>query len=501
MDLNAIAAQIPHLPPGEREAALEALEAFVKLQFQEKARSSFIDYVRYMWPQFVESGHHRIMASAFDRVMSGDLKRLMINMPPRFTKSEFASKYLPSFALGKHPDWKIMQTSNNTELAVGFGRKVRNIVKGEKFQELFENVSLATDSKAAGRWSTNHNGEYFAAGVGALLAGRGANLLIIDDPHSEQEAILNSLAVYENAYSWYKTGPRQRLQPGGAIIIVATRWHKMDLCGRLMREMAEKPDGDQWEIIELPAIVHEYQDDERSLWPSYWPLEELKKTRESMDHGNFWKAQYQQNPTSEEGAIVKRDWWRKWDRPSPPPVDYIIQCWDTAYTAKQTADFSACSTWGVWSNEDGDTNIILLDAFKERMEFPDLKERAVELYHRYEPDSCLIEAKASGWPLIHELRRMGIPVSDITYSRGEDKHSRVHSVADIFKSGFVWAPDLMFARQMIEEFAEFPYGDSDDLLDTGTMALRRFREGGFLRLPSDEAWDQGPQMPKVANFY
>ena len=237
--------------------------------------------------------------------------------------------------------------------------------------------------------------------------------------------------------------------------------------------------------------------------PSYWPLEELKKTRDTMDHGNFWKAQYQQNPTSEEGAIIKRDWWQTWEEDDPPRVDYIIQCWDTAYTAKQTSDFSACSTWGVFSSQDEDreTKIILLDAFKERMEFPELKERAIELYNQYKPDSCLIEAKASGWPLIHELRKMGIPVSDITYSRGEDKHMRVNSVADIFKSGLVYAPDRLFAKQMIEEFAEFPYGDADDLMDTGTMALRRFRDGGFLRLPSDEVWDEGPKMPLTADFY
>lgn len=500
MDVDAVAKLIPQLPPGEREAALEALEQYVRLVEVERAQRSFLGFVRHMWPEFIESGHHRVMAEAFDRVLSGECNRLMINMPPRFTKSEFASNLFPAYSLGKHPEWKIMQTSNTTELAVGFGRKVRNLVASPEFQDVFKDVSLSQDSKAAGRWNTNHRGEYFAAGVGSALAGRGADLLIIDDPHSEQEAYLNSLAIYENAYEWYKTGPRQRLQPGGRIVVVATRWHKMDLCGRIMKAMSQRDGGDVWEIIELPAIVDEYGPNERSLWPSFWPLEELQKTRDVMDHGNFWKAQYQQNPTSEEGAIVKRDWWKIWEEDEPPHVNYIIQCWDTAYTAKQTSDFSACSTWGVWS-DDNEARIILLDAFKERLEFPELKARAIELWNKYKPDSCLIEAKASGWPLIHELRKMGIPVSDITYSRGEDKNMRVHSVADIFKSGLVWAPDRLFAKQMIEEFAEFPYGDADDLLDTGTMALRRFREGGFLRLPSDEVWDEGPKLPLVADYY
>ena len=440
------------------------------------------------------------MADAFDRVEKGECKRLMINMAPRHTKSEFASNFYPAYALGKNPKRKIMQTSNTSELAVGFGRKVRNLVNSEPFAQIFEEVSLSSDSKAAGRWNTNHGGEYFASGVGGVVTGRGADLLIIDDPHSEQEAALNSLQIYENAYEWYMAGPRQRLQPGGAIVIVATRWHKLDLCGRLIQDMAHRPGADQWEIIELPAILDEYSENERPIWPSFWKIEELRATRASL-HVSKWSAQYQQAPTSEEGAIVKREWWKIWEEDAPPSVDYIIQCWDTAYTAKQTADYSACSTWGVWSNEDGDTNIILLDAFKERMEFPDLKERAIELWNLYKPDSTLIEAKASGWPLIQELRAMGIPVTDITYSRGEDKTVRVNSVADIFKSGMVWAPERRFAEQMIEEFAEFPYGDSDDLMDTGTMALRRFREGGFIRLPSDEVWDNSPQMPMVADFY
>lgn len=500
IDLDDARAKILQLPPHEQVAAMEALEQYVELLQVETAQRSFLGFVRHMWPDFIESAHHRVIGDAFDRVEKGELNRVIINMPPRHTKSEFASKFFPAYCLGRDPKRKIMQTSNTTELAVGFGRHVRNIVNSQEYGQVFSEVALSSDSKAAGRWNTNHGGEYFAAGIGAALAGRGANILVIDDPHTEQEAILNSVRIYDNAYEWYITGPRQRLQPGGAIIVVMTRWHKRDLTGRLIEDMI-RGDGDQWEVIELPAILDEYTDHEKPLWPGFWTLEELQATRDSLKHSNRWHAQYQQNPTSEEGAIVKREWWRVWEGRSPPMVDYIIQCWDTAYTAKSSADYSACSTWGVWTDEDQQSNIILLDAFKERIDFPELKQRAVELWRHYNPDNVLIEAKASGWPLIHELRRMGIPVTDVTYSRGEDKHMRINSVTDIFRSGLVWAPDTAFANMMIEEFAAFPYGDSDDLMDTGTMALRRFREGGLVRLPTDEPWDTGPKRPMVADYY
>lgn len=499
-DIDQMRDLIPFMSDQDQAEAVTLMESIAEIQRVDRAQSSFLGFVREVWPGFIESGHHRVMAEAFDRVERGECKRLVINMAPRHTKSEFASHMFPSYCLGKDPTRKIMQTSNTTELAVGFGRKVRNMITEPEFHKIFPDTGLSADSKAAQRWSTVQGGEYYATGVGGALAGRGADILIIDDPHSEQEAKLNSLAIYDGAYEWYMTGPRQRLQPGGAIIIVMTRWHKVDLTGRVLQDMVGREGADQWEVIELPAMVNEHEKDEAPIWPSFWDYDELKATRASLPVSR-WNAQFQQNPTSKEGALVKHEWWQDWGDKEPPDVEYIIQCWDTAYTAKQKADFSACSTWGIFRNDKGERNIILLDCFKERMEFPDLKVRAEKEYQRYKPDNVLIEAKAAGWPLIYELRIMGIPVTDITYSRGEDKTVRVNSVTDIFKSGMIWAPDTKFADEMITEFMEFPYGDHDDLLDTATMALRRFREGGFIRLDSDEEWDTGPKRPLIANFY
>jgi predicted phage terminase large subunit-like protein len=471
------------LPPDEQANIYAQMANYNDSVIREKGEVDFLTFVKTMWPTFIDGRHHKLMAQKFEEIAQGKTKRLIINMPPRHTKSEFASYLLPAWFLGKFPNKKIIQCSNTAELAVGFGRKVRNLVDSEVYAKVFPNVSLRSDSKAAGRWSTNANGEYFAIGVGGTVTGKGADLLIIDDPHSEQEAKLASSdpSVFDNVYEWYTSGPRQRLQPGGSIVVVMTRWSKRDLTGKILQAMVDR-DGDEWEIIELPAILPS----EKPLWPEFWSFDELDKLRTELPLPK-WQAQYQQNPTSEEGALVKREWWQIWEGDRAPPCEFIIQSWDTAFTKNERSDFSACTTWGVfYKDEDpNDANIILLDALKERMEFPDLKARAMEMYNEWQPDSFIVEAKASGAPLIFELRRMGIPVQEFTPTRGNDKVTRLNAVTDLFASGKVWAPRKRWAEEVIEEIAAFPNSDHDDLVDSSTQALLRFRKGGFIPLPSD----------------
>lgn len=474
---------IASLPLPEQEKLLELSMQHHQALVREKAQKNFMAFVKEMWPGFIHGRHHALMAKKFEEIAEGKLKRLIINMPPRHTKSEFASNMLPAWFLGRFPDKKVIQCSNTADLSVGFGRKVRNLVDSEQYAKIFPNVSLRADSKAAGRWATSHNGDYFAIGVGGTVTGKGADLLIIDDPHSEQEARLaqGDPTVFDSVYEWYTSGPRQRLQPGGAIIIVMTRWSDKDLTGKVL-----KNDSSEWEVIELPAIMPSG----KPLWPEFWSLEELSALKEELPPYK-WNAQYQQKPTGEEGAIVKRDWWRRWESDRPPRCEFIIQSWDTAFTKSQRADYSACTTWGVFHlNEDeSDVNIILLDALKEKWEFPELKDNAKRMYDEWEPDACIIEAKAAGAPLIFELRRMGVMVSDYTPVRGNDKFVRLNSVTDLFRSGKVWAPETRWADELIEEMARFPNAEHDDLTDSATQALIRFRQGGFLRLDSDEEDD------------
>jgi len=463
---------------------------------KEKCRQNFLPFVREMWSAFIAGKHHKDMADAFERVANGSLKRLIINMPPRHTKSEFASYLFPAWYLGKYPHRKIIQTAHTAELATNFGRKVRNLVATPDYQALFP-TKLSSDSKAAGRWNTNKGGDYFAIGVGGAVTGKGADVLIIDDPHSEQEAMQGNPAVFDRVYEWYSSGPRQRLQPGGSIIIVMTRWSKRDLTGQIINNSIKR-DGDEWEQIEFPALMPSG----KPLWGEFWSKKELEAIRNELPVSK-WEAQYQQNPTSEESAIIKREMWKIWDKDEPPPCDFIIQSWDTAFEKNNRADYSACTTWGVFYKTDSDgfdtTHIILLDAFKERLEFPELKKKAQELYKEWEPDALIVEKKAAGAPLIYEMRRMGIPLQEYTPSKGSDKIARVNAISDLFASGFVWCPDRRWAEEVMEECASFPNGEHDDLVDSTSQALLRFRQGGFVRLNSDESDEFVPKR-KVAYY-
>ena len=477
----------------------EASEQILKLELRlaqldrvEKCQGSFLDFVRAMWPEFITGKHHEIITEKLERVAKGELKRLIVNMPPRHTKSEFASYLFPAWMIGRNPAMKIIQATHTTELAVGFGRKVKNLLEREDYQDIFSDSRLSVDSKASGRWDTARGGMYYAVGVGSNLAGRGGDLIVIDDPHSEQTAM--SSHGFEDAWDWYTGGPRQRLQPGGSIVLVMTRWSEKDLTGQLIRAQARDKDADQWEVVELPAIMPSG----KSCWPQYWPLTDLEAVKASIPVSK-WNAQYQQNPTGDETAILKREWWKLWEKEKVPSLEYVIQSYDTAFSKRETADFSAITTWGVFYPEEaGVPNLILLDSKKGRWDFPELKEVAYDLYQFWDPETVIIEAKATGLPLTHELRNMGIPVVNFTPSRGNDKLSRVHSVAPLFESGMIWAPDEQWAHELIEECAAFPNGEFDDLVDSTTQALMRYRQGNFVQLPSDD-WDS-PEPSRIQYY-
>jgi len=469
--------KIKKLPPDVQKDFMKTYLQFNEKKKESLIKSDFMTFVKHMWPDFIEGSHHKIVAEKFNQIAEGKLKRLIINMPPRHTKSEFASYLLPAWMVGRNSKLKIIQSTNTTELSIRFGRKAKFLLDSPEYQAVFK-TRLNPDSQAAGKWETQQGGEYYAAGVGSAITGRGADLLIIDDPHSEQDA-MNRDAM-ERAYEWYTSGPRQRLQPGGAIVLVMTRWNTKDLTGQLLGGQGDVK-GDQWEVIEFPAILPSG----KALWPEYWKLKELERVKASISLQK-WNAQYMQNPTSEEGAIIKRDWWKRWDKPWIPALKHVIQSYDTAFSKKETADFSAITTWGVfYLNDDSPPNLILLDCQKDRWDFPELKIKAREQYKYWDPDTVIVEAKASGQPLTDELRKMGIPVVNFTPSKGNDKHTRVNSVAPLFESGMIWAPEQEFAEDVIEECAAFPFGDNDDLVDSTTQAIMRFRQGGFVLHPDD----------------
>ena len=480
---------INNLPPDAKKEFIKYALKLSEKKTKSKVHDSFLDFVKHVWPEFIEGKHHKKIAEKFNQIARGEIKRLIINMPPRHTKSEFASFLLPSWMVGRRPDLKIIQTTHTTELAIRFGRKAKNLMDSQEYKQVFK-TRLREDSQAAGKWETEQGGEYYAAGVGSAITCRGADLLIIDDPHSEQDAL--NVSALERAYEWYTSGPRQRLQPGGAIVLVMTRWNMKDLTGALLKSQKELK-SDKWELIEFPAILPS----NKPVWPEYWKLGELESVKASLSVGK-WNAQWMQNPTAEEGSLIKREWWNVWEKGYIPPLEHIIQSYDTAFLKKESADYSAITTWGVfYPTQDSPANLILLDALKERLEFPELRKRALEQYKYWNPETVIIEGKASGMPLTYELRKMGIPVINFTPSKGNDKHARVNSVAPLFESGLIWAPEDKFAEEVIEECASFPYGDNDDLVDSTTQAVMRFRQGGFISHPEDEKEDSLPAIERT----
>jgi predicted phage terminase large subunit-like protein len=473
---------LPAMPDKQKRRTLELLKTYDAQMTQNLSKESFLDFVKHVYPGYKVGPHHLKLAQIFEDIANGKKKRVIVNIAPRHGKSELISYLAPAWFLGKYPQKKVIMASHTADLAVQFGRRVRNLVGSEPYHDIFPQIELQADSKSASRWGTNFGGEYFAIGVGGALAGRGADLFIIDDPHSEQDAKLNRAEVFVPAWEWFQSGPIQRLMPGGAIIVVMTRWSKLDLTGQIVTQMERNEDVDKWEVVEFPAI----DENEQALWPEFWPVEELLAKKASIDI-RYWNAQYMQQPTSEEGALIKREWWQMWEEDEPPRCEFIIMSLDAAQETNNRADYNALTTWGVFYNENvNNYNIILLNSIKKRMEFPDLKALVLEEYKEWEPDSFIVEKKSNGAALYQELRRMGLPISEFTPGKGQDKISRVNAVSDLFRSGIVWAPSRRWAMEVLEECNDFPSGVNDDLVDSTTLALARFRQGGFIRLPSDE---------------
>lgn len=504
-EIDALQKMLPHLAPKEKLELLALLEEQEKRMALTTARSSLLGFAHYVYPNFKEGPQHRVIAKVFEDVLAGKKRRVIINIAPRMSKSETSSYLFPAYFLGRYPDKKIIMATHTASLSEDFGRRVRNLIQSDEYKQLYPRTRIAEDAKAAGKWSTTEGGQYYAAGVGGALAGRGADLFVIDDAHSEQDVKTNAKATFEQAWSWFQTGPLQRLMPGGAIILLMTRWSTADLTGKALDYAMKNPSSEPWELIELPAILDADTPKAKSLWPEQWPLETLLQKRASMDP-QYWNAQYMQNPTSEEGALIKREWWQKWTKDKPPACEYLIGSLDAAAESHNRADYTSLTVWGVFylDNDDGDkqANIILLESIRERIEFPELKKMTLQLYKEWELDTLIVEKKSSGTPLYQELRSIGIPVREFTPHRGTgDKTARLNSVADIFSSGLVWYPDGMrWAKQAVDEVAAFPNGEHDDVVDSTVMALMVFRSGGFIRLPSDYE-DSEYLPPRRAAYY
>ena len=404
-ELEALTKALPAMTPAEKLATLDMLEKLETQLRLEGAKDDLIEFAHQVYPNYAAGAHHRRMAALFKSIVSGEKTRIIINIAPRFGKSELTSYLFPAWFFGHKPDAKIIMATHTQSLSEDFGRRVRNLIADPEYKAVFPETSLQTDSKSAGTWGTQQGGRYFAVGTGGALAGRGADLLIIDDPHSEQDIKTGTRLPFDAAWSWYQTGPRQRLMWGGAIVLVMTRWSTFDLTAQLLNYAARNPDADQWEVVEFPALLPSG----KSLWPDKWSAEALQRTKASLDI-KYWTAQYMQQPSSDEAAIIGRTDWRVWPKDEPPKCSYVIQCLDVAAETTTRADYTSITTWGVFKNEieEEGHQIILLDRINQRMQFPELKAKAIEQFKQWDPDAFIVEKKNSGTPLYQELRHMGL---------------------------------------------------------------------------------------------
>jgi predicted phage terminase large subunit-like protein len=482
--IDKIIRNMPHNEAAELLVMFDEIEERKRVQM---ARDDFLAFIAAIDKQYKFGIHLKRLGSLLMDVEQDVKSRIAVSMAPRMGKSQMISIYYPAWYLGRHPDHKVIVASHTADLALVMARKVRNLINTPEYKAIFPATAIASDAKAAGQWNTTRGGEYFSIGVGGALAGRGANLIIADDPLSEQDIKSGNTTSLDATYEWFSAGLRTRLMPNGKICVLHTRWHQRDLIGRLLKDSAINEGGDVYEAFEFPAILNENTEDEKSIWPEQWSIESLQQTRASMHHIMWqWYAQYQQNPTASEAAIIKREWIKWWDKKDPPPIDFIVQSYDTALTTNSRSDYSVCHTWGTFTSEaDGSNNVILLNSVKGKYEFPELKVMAHEQFANWEPDSVIVEAKASGQPLIDEMRRSGIFVQDFSPGKGQDKIARLNSVADMFASGHVWFPETSWAATTVEEILAFPAGEHDDEVDTMTLALIRIRKGGLLSMKND----------------
>jgi len=418
--------------------------------------------------------HIQALANDLEAIERGELRRLIVVMPPRHGKSELVSVRFPCWYMGRNPVEAIVQAGYAESIALTHSRRSRDIFVSPQQNVLFPEVryrpekvgqgNIIPEKQAAHEWGTIQGGSYYAVGIGGGLTGRGFNIGIIDDPVKDDEEA-SSKTIRDKVWEWYSKVFRTRAEPNSAIIVVMTRWHQDDLVGRLLEEAKNFPASDQWKILHFPAIK-----DDQALWPERFPLSELNKLRATPSAIRSFEALYQGNPTVAEGQIFKQEWWRYYKH--LPKIDRLIHSWDTAFKDKTQNDFSVCTVWGETAN-----GYYLVDMWRGKVEFPELKIMAETIYNRDHPIAVLVEDAASGQSLIQAIQRdTRMPILPIKVDK--NKVARANAVTPLIESGNVYLPeDATWLFDYIEELSGFPNATHDDQVDTTTQALSWFTQG------------------------
>ena len=498
------------------------LEPFINLRgllsqkVNNECHTDFLAFVRLMAPSLVSGfqmgSHIKLISNKLKELEEGKIKRLMVFLPPRSSKSVICSKLFPAWYIGRNPEHEILTVSHSDQLSSDFGRSVRDVVNTEEFSKIFSGVQLRSDVRAAGKWKTNQGGTYYAAGVRSQIAGRGAHIAILDDVMSEEDSYSEAGRRYIK--EWYPAGLRTRIMPNGSIVIINTRYHYDDLCGWLLKQQENMSEYETipWEVVKIPAWLDEEAAELLSLpvggsyFPEWKPDHILKVDENEIKASNgarYWNSLYMQDPTPEEGGLIKKKWIQYWDDPEPPSCDFIIQTFDTAFSTKTTADYSVIQTWGIFHIYDQDEygyenfapQLILLGNVRGRFEYPELRKISQKLYDEHRPDVCMIEKKASGQSLIQDMRRAGLPVME--YNPDRDKVSRVYSASPIMEAGRLWIPsNKKWSDDLVEELIRFPNAAHDDQVDALTMAVHYMKESWHITHPDDPEWEDEPPQEK-----
>lgn len=457
------------------------------------ARNNLLDFTKYTFPEFEAAKHHDLIASKLqeveEKVRQGKGARLMIFTPPRHTKSELASRRFPAWTLGRNPSWQIITATYAMDFAADFGRDVRHIVKSNEYRHLFPEVELSQDVKAAARWNTNQGGVYVAAGVGGPLTGRGAHIALIDDPFKDWMSAFSE-ATREHIWKWYLTVLRTRLMPGGAIVLIMTRWHDDDIAGRLIAQ--QEKGGDQWDIIELPALIETEQEEKKDplgrkigdpLWPEWFSEEELLKTKAVMPTYE-WSALYQQKPVPDEGDYFQYSWFRWYDK-LPEHLNFYI-CYDGG-TQNNEGDPTEIGVFGV----DPKDNIYIVDWWGGQKTTDIWIDQLIDFADKYKPFVVVGEGgimRRSVEPFLAKRKEQRK-----VYFREEylpsigDKPLRARQFQALCSMGKVYLPDKApWVPDLISQLLRFPSGVYDDKVDAC----------GLMGRAINQTWK--PKVPKVS---
>lgn len=417
---------------------------------RELARRYLIDFTEYTNPLYVKAGHHKRIAQKLEAVERGEIDRLMIFMPPRHGKSELATRRWPAWVIGRNPNKQIVSASYNSELAMDFGRDVRNIVATPEYQEVFAGVTLRVDSQAASRWHTNNGGIYNAVGVEKALTGKGADILLIDDPLKDR-AEADSEVRREAVWKWYQSTAYTRLMPGGAVVVIQTRWHEDDLAGRLLNG------SDNWDVLSLPAI----DETGAALWPEWYDVDALDRIRSNIGPRE-WSALYQQQPQPDEGSYFVREWLQHW-QVKPAALNIYVTS-DYAVT-EDGGDWTVFCVWGI----DHKGDLYRLDVWKGQTTPDKWIERQCDMILKWKPLCWFGESGVIQKAIEPMLRRRMIErkahcrlewVSSIS-----DKPTRARSFQSRAAMGRVWFEP----EADVSEFLKFPAGKHDDEVDCASM--------------------------------